>query len=117
MTVEQPAGQLDQILQLLGDPGRFQIIQYILISITYVPVAINNFVVNFYGLPPTSVRCYGDPWNSFLDLDNRNTTTGNASNAVVMSSDSVCHCPQGFEYTYPGRQWSIIGDVRNDRKT
>lgn len=80
MTVEQPAEfkQLDQILQLLGDPGRFQIIQFIILSFTYVPVAINDFVVIFYGLLPTSVRCYGDPWNSLLDLDNRNTSTGNA---------------------------------------
>ncbi|GAU93957.1 hypothetical protein RvY_05808 [Ramazzottius varieornatus] len=115
MTVEQPVEfkQLDEILQLLGDPGRFQIIQFIVISFTYIPLAVNDFVVIFYGLPPTSVRCHGDPLESLLEVVRRNTTAGNVSSAVVNSSDPACHCPHGFEYSYPGRQWSIIGDVRN----
>ncbi|OQV24424.1 putative Solute carrier family 22 member 12 [Hypsibius exemplaris] len=93
--------EVDQVLRLLGNPGRFQIIQFLVLAYQYIPLAMNDFMPIFYGLPPLSVRCVGDP-------------TRNSTDSMITESNqtkAVCSCPNGYIYEYPGKQWSIIADM------
>ncbi|GAU94291.1 hypothetical protein RvY_06091 [Ramazzottius varieornatus] len=104
---------VEYLLQILGDPGPFQIIQFILLGLPFISMSFDDFMVIFYSLAPTSVRCYGGPHDV---MDYNSSTSTNLSDRtppvyVGNSSATACHCPQGFEYTYTGRQWSIIGDM------
>lgn len=67
---------VDHLLQILGDPGPFQIIQFILLGLPFISMSFDDFMVIFYSLAPTSVRCYGDPY----DVMDSNSTLSNLSN-------------------------------------
>jgi hypothetical protein len=108
--------EVDDILNLFGNPGWFQIIQFVVLSLQYVPLAMNDFIPVFYGMPPLAVQCRerGDFNSSFSDPDDLpvNGTDKALMGEYRNASDIYsCHCRHGFTYEYPGHQWSIIADV------
>ena len=101
--------EVDDILRLLGNPGRFQVLQYMFLTYQYIPLAMNDLMPIFYGLQPVSVSCVGGTINAPTQT---NTTLG--ANVTAFSATKVCgHCPDGssYKFSYSGRQWSIVGDV------
>lgn len=105
---------VDEVLAILGNPGRFQIIQFIFLSSVYLPLSINDYVVIFFGIAPLSVSCPSGDHNSYHLANSTPVANFTSFNITPWNSeDRTCSCPGGFDYVYPGRQWSIIGDVRD----
>ena len=40
---------VERIFRLLGNPGRFQVLVYVLLCCNYFPVAVNHLVMAIYG--------------------------------------------------------------------
>ncbi|GAV07409.1 hypothetical protein RvY_17246 [Ramazzottius varieornatus] len=105
---------VDEVLAILGNPGPFQIIQFIFLSSIYLPLSINDYVVIFFGIAPLFVSCSSAPGDHNLYHPANSTSVANFTSFNITpwnSEDRTCSCPDGFEYVYPGRQWSIIGDM------
>ncbi|XP_055332957.1 organic anion transporter 3-like [Paramacrobiotus metropolitanus] len=112
---------LDNVLRILGNPGAFQIIQFTLLAIQYHPLAFNDFMPIFYGLPPHKIRCRNDTGvaevsSKLTQKEMDSSTTGYRLYGPMHSNTNfsdVCltGCPHGMEYVYPENQWSIIGDM------
>lgn len=47
----------DRFLQRLGRPGLFQMMQFFLLSLLFIPCAMNDLIPIFYDLEPTHVHC------------------------------------------------------------
>ena len=62
---------VDDILRILGDPGRFQMIQFSLLALQYFPLALNDLLPIFYSLSPAEIRCYSEEYSEgSLNLSN-----------------------------------------------
>ena len=67
---------LEIINQYLGDPGRYHICIFLLVSFNYVAISINHLAMAVYGVP-VKLMCF-DNTNSFVD----NETSYVDSNAL-----------------------------------
>lgn len=120
MHQDKAHNNLDNVLRILGNPGRFQVIQFIVLSIQYHPLAFNDYMPIFYGLPPRELHCIQPDQLTNGELFNISST--NAADQLLYGAfhsfanfSAICNaggCPNGIEYRYPKKQWSIIADVR-----
>ncbi|OWA52686.1 hypothetical protein BV898_17132 [Hypsibius exemplaris] len=119
-TDEGPSGQdTDHLLARLGNPGRFQILLFFLLSTQYFPVAMNDLMPLFYSVLPTEVRCRD--WDADVVGLAGNVSDGNFSaeagmmnqSAIRTNHSALCStpCKSGYVYYYPDRQWSIVADM------
>ena len=105
----------DHLLNRLGNPGRFQILLFVLLSTQYFPVAMNDLMPLFYSIQPTEVHCRdGDVFgNSSHHVLRDDVTSGQTNDTGPVNKTVLCDtpCRSGYVYTYPDRQWSIVADV------
>lgn len=100
----------DDILRLLGNPGKFQIIQYILLSFQILPCAFTDMVPLFYNLNPVGIDTTENKsiagHGNFTPLRQLLSSPG-CDAAYVHRKD------RNYSFVYAGaHQWSIIGEVR-----
>ena len=114
MTDDAEFFTVDEVLNLLGTPGRFQIIQFFIIACQYVPMAFNDFMPIFYGVPPLTIVC-----REIGQASAKNDTASWYSNRTVVGLNRTeilasCNCTHGMVYEYAGKQRSIIADVSSE---
>lgn len=113
---ELKSTNVDNILRGLGNPGRFQILQFLVLSFQYHSLAFNDYMPIFYGLPPEEIRCRESPFQEetpFFRIRSDHRGSDASSLRKLTNRTDVCKegCPYGYEYIYPGNQWSIVADV------
>lgn len=90
----------DDLLFSLGSPGRFQIIQFILFVLQFIPISMNDLMPIFYNIRPDFYTVNGV----------------NFSFRAGYNNSAFCSFPEhdwgNVMYYYGGRRWSIIADVR-----
>lgn len=111
---------VDRLLQQLGNPGRYHILIYILLCLTYFPIVVNHIIMAIYGSPPSH--------NCKLPegvLANESIPVAKALKGCkvfvnyTMYSNTTMDCPNGWEYQVQGREWNIATewDLVCDRKS
>ena len=106
---------VDKIFRALGNPGRHNIITYILLCSNYFPVVLNHLSVVIYGsavphrcvVPEAFNTSEAVPW----------TTTGKLDSCRVyknysQSTNETLPCPKGWKYDPLPREKSIVMEVR-----
>ena len=117
----------DDLLRLLGNPGRFQLIQYLLLCLQFLAY-MSDFAPVFFNLPPLGISY---PNQSLLLHDGgEGSKDFNITDVFVpfnqlksirschMNGLDIDHLPVGIQYVYPHpQQRSIIADVRSSEIT
>ncbi|XP_055339715.1 solute carrier family 22 member 15-like [Paramacrobiotus metropolitanus] len=102
----------DDLLYLLGDPGLFQIIQFMLLACQFIPAMMSDFMPIYHNIRPRAVRI---PEQFSSTLDNASLMAGEKK---MYNLSSFCEFfpdvnaeNAGLEYVYADRQWSVVGEM------
>lgn len=119
---------LDTLLRHLGQPGRYQIMIFILLMFQYFPLSFNNFAMLFIGGKPTKVFCVNSTTESTavpVTDCSREMVFSNISDLIYcskyrhlgvneswMNTSGVClcDCEKGYSYEYES-ETTIVGEV------
>lgn len=98
----------DDILFLLGNPGRFQVIQIVLLSTQFIPTGMIDLMPIFYNLQPAAffVSNVSDAQAPAAVLRYREIYRNGSSSCKMVNNVS-----NELMYVYEDRQWSTIADV------
>ena len=112
----------DDLLKALGNPGRFQVIQFILLCGQFIPLAMTDMMSIFFSLSPIGVRVLDLEVESNATMaktDEWNSKEGRVSYVTDFKTVASCEAnnltnlqPSQISYVYQNQwQWSIIADV------
>lgn len=109
---------LDVFLRKLGNPGWFQVLTFIVLTLSYTVVAPNNIAMLFFGEEPSEYQCNNDTNLEFDQSLNKNytvvTTYGPTRNVrttvTVQSTDAAedLDNDQAYYSFYPGMAQQCI---------
>ncbi|XP_055339716.1 organic cation transporter-like protein [Paramacrobiotus metropolitanus] len=98
----------DDILYFLGDPGRFQILQFILLSSQFIPIAMNDLIPIFYNIRPVGlyVNTLNETRDNYLGAQYYNLSTA----CTLLGQRNFAQTDHLYVYASP-RQRSVVGDM------
>lgn len=118
------AAKIDDLLNQLGKPGRYQLLIYLLLCLNYFPISFNHLVMAFYGAK-TNMRCNAP--DQFADMlydgvGNVGSTNGSVEVSVVAADicaniptnntspdvTSSGTCPYGWSFDVADGETNII---------
>ncbi|XP_055339624.1 organic cation transporter protein-like isoform X2 [Paramacrobiotus metropolitanus] len=117
MNIPPKLKDADDILNILGDPGIFQTIQFTLLMLQFVPIAMNDLMPIFYNIRPLGIQI---PYYGISDINNNSFVTADDNSSmgyVYVNLSAACNAihsglpSSNFSYVYRNRQWSVIGEM------
>ena len=110
--------EVDSLYRLLGRPGRFHIIIYILMCCNYFPVILNHLAMAIYGAR-SSYQCKlpeGNPTNESIPYaitnGKRVMDRCHVYENYTRETNRTISCPDGWSYELGPRESNIISEVR-----
>ncbi len=102
------------ILRLLGDPGKYSWVIVFLCCISNIPVPFNHMVMAVWGAtPPHRCRLPDGVAPTNLSIPEKDGKLDSCSVYVnySYSSGETRPCPHGWEYTLVGRESTVVTEV------
>ena len=108
--VDSPADNVDLLVDELGNPGRFQMLQFVLLSMQFIACAMCDLAPIFYDLKPHKVLCDDQQQQSLPRL----VAPAITSNVTWWDKDDCSQdCPvDRYIYHFASAdQWSVVSQV------